>query len=103
MAGMKKIAPMRTAATNVPADESGLKRTEFVILFIWKEPTDSDRLRNLTESSPGAAGGGDATPGFGRPKAKPKTPPGDQKEGQKEQKDAPKDAKEQKEAKKDGK
>jgi type IV pilus assembly protein PilM len=103
-AAMKRnMAMTRNTTISVPADETGLKRTEFVILFIWKEPTDSDRLRNLTEAAAGAAGAGDATPGFGRPKAKPKTPPSDQKEAPKDQKVGPKDQKEQKDAKKDEK
>jgi type IV pilus assembly protein PilM len=56
-----------------PAEnDHGLKRTEFVILFIWKEPTDSDRLRNLTSDQGGAsassAPAADAQPHFRRPK-----------------------------------
>jgi type IV pilus assembly protein PilM len=49
------------------ADEKGPKRQEFVILFIWKEPTDSDELRHLT-SGGGASGGKSAsgTPSRGR-------------------------------------
>jgi hypothetical protein len=58
-------------ATASPED-SGLKRTEFVILFIWKEPTDSDRLRNLKppEGSAAAPAGADAQPRFLRPRSK---------------------------------
>ncbi len=60
-------------SSKTPSDESGLKRTEFVILFIWKEPTDSDRLRNLTSGDSGGTAvspGGDqnAQPRFRRPR-----------------------------------
>jgi type IV pilus assembly protein PilM len=34
---------------------NGPKRTEFVILFIWKEPTDSDALRGLSAGDQGGA------------------------------------------------
>jgi hypothetical protein len=42
------------------ADENGPKRTEFVILFVWKEPADSDDLRGLKASG---QEGGAAKPG----------------------------------------
>jgi type IV pilus assembly protein PilM len=49
----------------------GPKRTEFVILFIWKEPTESDRLRNLTSSDALApAASANASPLHLRPKPK---------------------------------
>ena len=37
--------------TDKPTPASGVhhNRTEFVILFIWKEPTPSDRLRGFDE------------------------------------------------------
>ncbi len=71
-------------------DDRGPKRTEFVILLIWKEPTDSDRLRNLSSSDQSgsaaaapAPADANAQPGFHRPKPKKN---GDAK---KEEKDAP--------------
>jgi type IV pilus assembly protein PilM len=53
---------------NTPSeeDDKGLKRTEFVILFIWKEPTESDRLRNLTSGD--QAGGSGTSPSGSGPK-----------------------------------
>ncbi len=36
------------------------KRTEFVILFVWKEPTPSDALRGSMSAASGAPEGGDA-------------------------------------------
>ena len=50
------------------AADKGLQRTEFVILFIWKEPTDSDNLRGLTA---GTSGGGNAAVGSGNSSAAP--------------------------------
>jgi hypothetical protein len=45
-----------------PTQRPGHKRTEFVVLFIWKEPTPSDDLMKPTEDtgppSTGTAGGG---------------------------------------------
>lgn len=57
-------------------DDRAMKRTEFVILFIWKEPTESDRLRNLKSSGQGGAAaapagaGSTASPKSTRPKRK---------------------------------
>jgi len=67
-------AGMQSNGSMPPSENNrGLKRTEFVILLIWKEPTDSDRLRNLTsgDSSSGAvapAASSNSSPGFSRPK-----------------------------------
>ncbi len=67
-------AQMQNQPTASSGDDSGLKRTEFVILFIWKEPTDSDRLRNLTSSEQGgssvtaAPSSTDSQPRFLRPR-----------------------------------
>ena len=54
--------------TEEPGTDKGLQRTEFVILFIWKEPTDSDNLRGLPDAGSGGAsigkpaiGGGNAS------------------------------------------
>ena len=54
------MLPPGVPGQNRPAEEEdrGPKRTEFVILFVWKEPTDSDRLRNLASSDQGGATGG---------------------------------------------
>jgi type IV pilus assembly protein PilM len=52
-------------------NKNGLKRTEFVILFVWKEPTDSDDLRGLKQGG----SGGNAAVGAGgsnSPSAPPK-------------------------------
>ncbi len=72
--GMQMQMQQRAAAaTPTPeADDHGLKRTEFVILFIWKEPTDSDRLRNLKSPDQGGAtpAGADSQPRFLRPRSK---------------------------------
>ncbi len=38
-------------------------RTEFVIVFIWKEPTPSDKLRGLAASTPPSAAPPPAQPG----------------------------------------
>jgi len=43
-------------------NDRGLKRTEFVILFIWKEPTESDRLRNLPSGDQGGGAAADSAP-----------------------------------------
>jgi type IV pilus assembly protein PilM len=53
-------------------NDRGLKRTEFVILFIWKEPTESDRLRNLPsgDQSSGSAPTDSAPPRHLRPRNK---------------------------------
>jgi type IV pilus assembly protein PilM len=56
-----------------PTDDNdrGLKRTEFVILFIWKEPTESDRLRNLPlGDQAGGVAADSAPPRHLRPKSK---------------------------------
>jgi type IV pilus assembly protein PilM len=66
--------PGQNNPTTSDEENKGLKRTEFVILFIWKEPTDSDRLRNLTSGD--QAGGavssaspaGDSQPRYRRPR-----------------------------------
>jgi type IV pilus assembly protein PilM len=58
------------AKTEGQDNDKGLKRTEFVILFIWKEPTDSDDLRGLSprtgegggNAGVGASGGNNAPP-----------------------------------------
>jgi hypothetical protein len=62
----------RQAAPTAEEEDRGLTRTEFVILFIWKEPTDSDRLRNLKPPDQGgaAAAPADAQPRFLRPRSK---------------------------------
>jgi type IV pilus assembly protein PilM len=66
--------PGQVPSTASEEDDKGLKRTEFVILLIWKEPTDSDRLRNLTsgDQAGGAVGSGapagDSQPRYRRPK-----------------------------------
>jgi type IV pilus assembly protein PilM len=61
---------MRQPGQTPPSEEEekGLKRTEFVILFIWKEPTDSDRLRNLSGGDQGGAVGGAASAGDSQPR-----------------------------------
>jgi hypothetical protein len=38
-------------------------RTEFIILFIWKEPTPSDALRTVTDETPAAGSPGGMAPG----------------------------------------
>jgi hypothetical protein len=40
------------AASAVPIKPGGHTRTEFVILFIWKEPTPSDTLRGDAGATP---------------------------------------------------
>jgi len=42
-------------------DDKGPKRTEFIILFIWKEPIPSDDLRGLLAAADG--GGNSQSPG----------------------------------------
>jgi hypothetical protein len=38
--------------TTTPSAKTVLhERTEFIVLFIWKEPTPSDDLRGITEES----------------------------------------------------
>jgi type IV pilus assembly protein PilM len=49
-----------------------LQRTEFVILFVWKEPTDSDDLRGLSQANSGGGSGGNANIGAGSNSAPPK-------------------------------
>ncbi len=52
-------------------NENAPKRTEFVIMFIWKEPTDSDALRGLTGDQGGAvtpAAPSDSQPRTRRPR-----------------------------------
>ena len=74
--GMQQMQPGRaTPTTASDADDHGLKRTEFVILFIWKEPTASDRLRNLPApdqggAAPAASAGADSQPHSLRPRSK---------------------------------
>jgi hypothetical protein len=46
--------------TEAKAKKSRVWRTEFIILFVWKEPTPSDALRSVTDEAPAAAGGGGA-------------------------------------------
>jgi hypothetical protein len=43
-------------------DDKGPKRTEFIILFIWKEPIPSDDLRGLLAAADG--GGNNSSPGM---------------------------------------
>ncbi|MHB1422868.1 MAG: type IV pilus assembly protein PilM [Gemmataceae bacterium] len=53
-----------------PVDNKGPKRTEFVILFIWNEPTDSDDLRHLTSGDAGKVGGAAAASGGSPPRSR---------------------------------
>ncbi len=72
--GGMQTQPGQAATATSDMDDRGLKRTEFVILFIWKEPTDSDRLRNLKAPDQGGAApapaGADSQPRFLRPRSK---------------------------------
>jgi type IV pilus assembly protein PilM len=91
---------------NAPADnEAGPKRTEFIIFFIWKEPTPSDGLRGQaapegSTSSTGATGSGEVqTVNPNRPRRNPADKDKDKKEadkttdtGKEEDKDKPKEA-----------
>jgi len=36
-------------------DKGGHQRTEFILLFIWVEPTPSDKLRGMDEGTPPAS------------------------------------------------
>ncbi len=83
--GMGNMRPGTGDPAN-PAPASDGKRTEFVILFVWKEPTPSDTLRGLTAASQDASSQAtgatkpseDALPASGRPhrpKAEPAQPP----------------------------
>ncbi|HTU17810.1 MAG TPA: type IV pilus assembly protein PilM [Gemmataceae bacterium] len=61
-------ADKQQGRSSTSSEENALKRTEFVILFIWKEPTDSDDLRGLKGSAP--AGGSAMAGGAANPAAK---------------------------------
>ena len=57
----------RTAATKPRPPPSGHTREEFVVLFIWKEPTPSDSLRGEDDKAVAAkpaAATGFQTPGL---------------------------------------
>jgi len=43
------------------AQASADRRTEFVVYFIWREPTPSDSLRHMLDASGGGEGGGGAS------------------------------------------
>jgi len=72
--GASQMPQAQAPTATSEGEERGPKRTEFVILFIWKEPTGSDRLRNLKPPDQGgaapAADSADAQPRFLRPKSK---------------------------------
>jgi type IV pilus assembly protein PilM len=54
-----------TTGSGTPAKGTGLKRTEFIVLFCWKEPTPSDKL--MPEPPPPETGGGaGGMGGFGK-------------------------------------
>jgi len=42
-------------------------RTEFVVLFIWREPTPSDELRGVSEGGDSGSSGSSAPAGGGMP------------------------------------
>jgi hypothetical protein len=46
------------AASELVKKKARVIRTEFIILFIWKEPTPSDQLRTVTDETPAAGSGG---------------------------------------------
>jgi type IV pilus assembly protein PilM len=73
-----------------PVAEGGLQRTEFVILFVWKEPTPSDSLRGLstTPASPVPGAPPSAAPAAGP--AQPITHPRPRRAKKEEKKDDPK-------------
>ena len=56
--GMPGAGPAGGTQPAAPAAnaEGGPQRTEFVILFVWKEPTFSDGLRGQTVAVGGAGG-----------------------------------------------
>jgi hypothetical protein len=56
--------------------KEGHQRTEFIILFIWQEPTPSDALRGIDDTSGtgGAAGGAGGTGGSPPPAGQPSPP-----------------------------
>ena len=45
-------------AAPAAAGKTGKPRFEFVIVFIWKEPTPSDALMKLTDAAAGLPAGG---------------------------------------------
>jgi hypothetical protein len=49
--------------TNIQRKKGVVYRTEFIILFIWKEPTPSDALLPPDEAPAAPAGGGMMMPG----------------------------------------
>ncbi len=59
--GLPGTTPTPSKSEGTEGDK-GPKRTEFVILFIWKEPTDSDNLRGLAPRGGDAGGPASANP-----------------------------------------
>jgi type IV pilus assembly protein PilM len=57
----------RSGGANQPSTRAtnsfGHTRTEFIILFIWQEPTPSDQLRGPEEEAPAASAAGSMMPG----------------------------------------
>jgi hypothetical protein len=46
----------RTRNPDAELPETGPRRTEFIVLFVWKEPTPSDDLRGLAAGPDGSGG-----------------------------------------------
>jgi hypothetical protein len=66
--------PFEPAPTETTDNKKNLQRTEFIITFIWKEPTPSDALFPQDEApaegaAEGAAAGGAAPVGSAVPEA----------------------------------
>lgn len=62
------MGPGPTPGGSNPTPIKGLKvkpRFEFVLIFTWKEPTPSEKLRQIKEKEPGAATGGIGGPPMG--------------------------------------
>jgi hypothetical protein len=65
--------PGNKPKTESEVPENGPKRTEFIILLVWKEPTPSDDLRGLSAAA--AESGNTPTPGARPSDNKQATPP----------------------------
>jgi len=59
--------PGDNTTTNLPKGVKVKPRYEFVIIFAWKEPTPSDKLRPIKKMELPAAGAGFGGPGMGMP------------------------------------
>ena len=74
--GFRRPSFAEPPATETADNKKNLQRTEFIVLFVWREPTPSDALLPQDEApAEGAAEGGAASGGAPSGSAAPEAPP----------------------------